>query len=142
MSEGSARLVARHVHDLIERQRLDALPDHALLRRFLGGDDEAFAALVRRHGPLVLGTCRRILRHAQDAEDACQATFLILARKGGRIRGGDALAGWLHRVAVRAASRLRRDLARRAAEPLPPELHAPEPAGDGLVWREIRGTFD
>jgi RNA polymerase sigma factor (sigma-70 family) len=142
MSEGPARFVARHVHDLIERQRLDALPDHALLRLFLGGDDDAFATLVRRHGPLVLGTCRRVLRNAHDAEDACQATFLVLARKGAMIRGGDSLAGWLHRVAVRAASRLRRDLARRTAEPLPPEVHAPEPSGDELVWREVRGVFD
>src|SRR5436305_1675749 len=50
MSEGPARFVAQHVHDLIERQRLDALPDRALLRRFLDGDEAAFAALVRRHG--------------------------------------------------------------------------------------------
>src|SRR5918992_4401689 len=104
MSGGPTTFVARHVHDLIERQRLDVLPDHALLSRFLATRDEAaFAALVRRHGPMVLGTCRRILRHAEDAEDACQATFLILARKGGTVRGHSCLAGWLHRVAVRAA---------------------------------------
>ena len=57
------------------------------------------------------------------------------------VRAG-ALAGWLHRVAVRAAIRLRRIQARRSAEPLPPELHAPEPTGDELVWREVRQTFD
>jgi DNA-directed RNA polymerase specialized sigma24 family protein len=114
MSESPARFVARHVHDLIDRQRLDALPDHALLGRFLDGDEPAFAALVRRHGPLVLGTCRRVLRHTQDAEDACQAVFLVLARKAATVRGGDSLAGWLHRVALRAASRLRR--LRRTAE--------------------------
>jgi RNA polymerase sigma factor (sigma-70 family) len=142
MSEGPAHLVARQVHDLIERQRLDALADHVLMRRFLAGDEPAFAALVRRHGSLVLGTCRRILRHAQDAEDACQATFLILARKSGAIRATDSLAGWLHRVAVRAATRLRRRLVRKATEPLPAELHAAKPTGDDLVWREVRQTFD
>src|SRR3954464_10263377 len=141
MSEGPARLVARHVHDLVERQRLDALPDPALLRRFLDGDEGAFAALVRRHGPLVLGTCRRILRHAQDAEDACQAVFLALARKSRTVRGG-ALAGWLHRVAIRAALRLRRVRARQSVEPLPPEVHAPEATADELIWREVRQTFD
>ena len=142
MSEGPTGFVARHVHDLIERQRLDALPDHALLHRALTGDDAAFAALVRRHGPLVLGTCRRVLRHAQDAEDACQAVFLVLARKGGAVRADRSLAGWLHRVAVRAACRLRRQRARRLVEPLPPELPAPQAAGDELVWKEIRGAFD
>jgi RNA polymerase sigma factor (sigma-70 family) len=140
MSESPVRFVARHVHDLIDRQRLDALPDQALLRQFLGGDETAFVALVRRHGPLVLGTCRRILRHAQDAEDACQAVFLVLARRGSTVRGGDSLAGWLHRVAVRAAVRFRR--LRRTPESLPEEVRAPEPAGDELVWREIRQTFD
>lgn len=135
--------VARHVRDLIDRQRLDALADHDLLTQYRETrDDRAFAALVRRHGPLVLGTCRRILNRAHDAEDACQATFLVLARKAGTVRGGAALAGWLHRVAVRAAGRLRRDLARRPTEPLPPDVVNPVPVAGGLEWREIRGAFD
>src|SRR5262245_27398662 len=84
-----AGAVARHVRDLVERQRLDALADSDLLTRYrMGRDDGAFAALVRRHGPMVLGTCRRILNRSHDAEDACQATFLVLARKAGSVRGG------------------------------------------------------
>src|SRR5262245_49203407 len=99
-----AGAVAGHVRDLVERQRLDALADSDLLARYRASrDDGAFAALIRRHGPMVLGTCRRILNREHDAEDACQATFLVLSRKAGTVRGGAALAGWLHRVAVRAA---------------------------------------
>ena len=71
-------------------------PDADLLERFAARRDEAaFAALVRRHGPMVLNVCRAVLRHEQDAEDALQATFLALARKAGSIRRRGAVAGWL-----------------------------------------------
>ncbi|HEX4608379.1 MAG TPA: sigma-70 family RNA polymerase sigma factor [Urbifossiella sp.] len=78
-------------------------PDADLLTRFATTrDGEAFAELVHRHGPAVLAACRGVTRHAHDAEDAFQATFLVLARKAGRVRPGP-LAGWLYGVAVRAA---------------------------------------
>lgn len=143
MPEGPTQLVARHIRDLVDRQRLDALGDRELLERYCQSrDEDAFAALVRRHGPVVLGTCRRILRHAHDAEDACQATFVILARKGRSVRGSNCLAGWLHRVAVRVALRLRKDVARRAFDELPAELSSCESAGDALIHQEVRATFD
>jgi RNA polymerase sigma factor (sigma-70 family) len=80
------------------------LSDAQLLDRFLAqGDAGAFEALVARHGPMVLSVCRGILRDPSDAEDAFQATFLVLVKKAGTIRGRDALAGWLYRVAHRVA---------------------------------------
>ena len=69
----------------------------------LAKDAVAFEALVARHGPMVLATCRAVLKNEHDVEDAFQTTFLVLARKAHSIRGGDALGGWLHRVAYRAA---------------------------------------
>src|SRR5262245_64387808 len=93
--------------------------DEQLLHAFVAGRDEnAFAALVRRYGPMVLGVCRRALGHAQDAEDAFQATFLVLARKAAAVRRRGSVAAWLHTVARRLARRLRADRERRPAVPL------------------------
>jgi RNA polymerase sigma factor (sigma-70 family) len=90
--------------------------DHDLLEEYVARQDEmAFAGLVDRYGPMVMGLCRRQLRHRQDAEDAFQAVFLVLARKAGGIRKSASLPGWLHSVALRAAMRLRAGQARRRA---------------------------
>ena len=90
------------------------LSDAQLLERFLTqGDAGAFEALVGRHGPMVLSVCRAILRDPHDAEDAFQATFLVLVKNGAAIRGRDALAGWLHRVAHRVANQANVAAARR-----------------------------
>jgi RNA polymerase sigma factor (sigma-70 family) len=93
-----------------------AAPDADLLRRFAATRDEpAFAELVRRHGPMVWGACRHLLPGHADAEDAFQATFLALARSAGSIHRAGAVGGWLHGVAVRAATKLKRSAARRRA---------------------------
>jgi RNA polymerase sigma factor (sigma-70 family) len=91
--------------------------DEQLLERFVAAHREvgemAFEVLVDRHGPMVLRICRAILRDQHDAEDACQATFLVLARRAGSIRSGTSLASWLHGVARRVASRARSAASRR-----------------------------
>src|SRR5437588_9736511 len=89
-------------------------PDRQLLERFAAYRDEAaFTALLGRHGPMVLGVCRGILRDAHAAEDAFQATFLVLARKAGSIRQRESVGSWLYQVARRAALRARAAAARR-----------------------------
>src|SRR5437016_7323258 len=109
--------------------------DSHLLRAFLASRSEpAFAELVRRHGPMVLGVCRRVLGHAQDAEDAFQATFLVLARKAGSVRPRGRVGSWLHGVAYRTALQARGSNTRRLAherqvKPMAPSAHDPE-----AVW--------
>ncbi len=91
-----------------------AQDDRELLHAFAARRDEAaFAALVERHGPLVWGVCRRLLRHTQDAEDAFQATFLVLARKAGSVSWRDDAGNWLYAVALRVARKARARAARQ-----------------------------
>jgi RNA polymerase sigma factor (sigma-70 family) len=82
-------------------------------------EEDAFAELVRRHGPLVLGVCRKLLRHEQDAEDAFQATFLVLALRAGSLYSPAVLPSWLYGVATRLAARIRAAGARRRAREVP-----------------------
>jgi RNA polymerase sigma factor (sigma-70 family) len=97
-----------------EPSNLRGLQDHQLLARFFRGkEDAAFAAIVERYGPLVFGVCRRILSDPNDADDAFQATFLVLVRKGASLRDPGKLANWLYGVAYRTASKLRAKAALR-----------------------------
>jgi RNA polymerase sigma factor (sigma-70 family) len=108
MANGHADIVWQHLCDLVAERRATEATDAQLLQRFVAdGDDAAFAALVRRHGPLVWGVCRRVLHDWHAAEDAFQATFLILARKAATVTKRTAVAAWLYRVAYHAATRAR-----------------------------------
>src|SRR5690242_20699022 len=99
---------------LAHLDRLLDVSDGQVLSRFIASrDDESFAALVRRHGPMVMGVCRRLLRHHQDAEDAFQATFLILARKASSVLKRASVGPWLYGVAYRTALEARGVIARR-----------------------------
>jgi cobalt-zinc-cadmium efflux system membrane fusion protein len=134
------RFVGRLRHSL--HPEASGLTDSQLLERFVSSRDEAaFEVLVWRHGPMVLGVCRRILHHAEDAEDVFQATFLALARKAGSIGRREALGGWLHTTASRTALRLRlRASGQPRLEQLPGDIPAPE-TGDQLSC-DLRPVLD
>src|SRR5262245_66305896 len=108
MPKSEPGAVLRYLHGVGRVAETERLTDHALLQRFaVQGDEIAFATLVRRHGPLVLSVCWRHLRHEQDAEDAFQAAFLMLARKAGSVEWQESVASWLHEVACRVAAEAR-----------------------------------
>jgi RNA polymerase sigma factor (sigma-70 family) len=122
----------------------EGVADAELLRRFAAARDEAaFELLVRRHAELVWKVCRGVLRQEADAEDAFQATFLALAKRAGSIRG-PCVAGWLHRVAVRAALKLRARAARSPAVELPdlPAPAGPDPELTAAVHEELSRLAD
>ena len=109
--------IAEHLETLFQFGAAGDTPDGHLIRRFLdddeGGKQVAFSQLVERHGPMVLRVCRKVLRDHEDAQDAFQATFLVLARKADSVRKGDSVASWLHGVALRVAMKARRAASRR-----------------------------
>jgi RNA polymerase sigma factor (sigma-70 family) len=117
--------------------------DRQLLDRFVHHNDEvAFEALVQRYGPMILGLCRRILHDAHDADDAFQATFLVLVRKAGRISNPDLLGNWLYGVAYRVAVKARSNAARRIVnERQAASMPKPEPMDDPIGW-ELRSVID
>src|SRR5262245_1569097 len=114
--------------------------DEQLLTDFLSGrSDNAFAALIDRHGPMVLNVCRRILHDAHAAEDVFQATFFVLAERAGAIRRPASLAGFLHGVAYRLAVRARR----RRMQSLPAAVYDKNVGPpEGLAWKEMLGILD
>jgi RNA polymerase sigma factor (sigma-70 family) len=135
--------VLQHLHEVADRRSGAALNDRQLLARFATAHDEAaFAEVVRRHGPLVWGVCRRLLPRLQDAEDVFQATFLVLARKAASVGWHESAAGWLHAAARRLALKARAEIVRRQVRER--QARAPgryEPSPDPS-WREVGALLD
>ncbi len=105
----------KHIDTLFESGSLVGLTDRQLLERFVAGEgaEAAFEALVERHGPMVRVVCRSMMGDWHEADDAFQATFLVLARRAGSIRRRDAVGSWLYGVACRVSARASADAARR-----------------------------
>src|SRR4051794_12396858 len=122
MVGGQLQGLVRHLRQAAAPEGSPGPTDAQLLARFAAGKDEAaFELLVWRHAGMVLGLCRRLLRHQQDAEDACQAAFLALARQAGSLGRRESVGGWLHCVATRAALKLKSQAAARTARERPVE---------------------
>jgi RNA polymerase sigma factor (sigma-70 family) len=133
---------------VVDRLRQAVLPDDAELAdsepldRFIESHDEAaFAVLVKRHGPMVWGVCRRLL-HRHDAEDAFQATFLVLARKAASIRSKAAVGSWLYGVAHQTALQARRSAARRRAKEVQVTTMPDPEAAEPDVWADSQPVLD
>jgi RNA polymerase sigma factor (sigma-70 family) len=129
----------RHIRKMVSAEPGGKLLDQQLLQRFLTQHDEtAFAELMQRHGPMVFDVCRSVLHHLQDAQDACQATFLVLAGKAGSIRKQESVSSWLHGVAYRLALRAKTDAAKRRVHERQAADQLPSTSMDDLTWRELR----
>ena len=132
------------VHTLFNWGTMATSKDGHLVARFLSGQDDseaAFRALIHRHGPMVMGICRRVLGDEHAAEDAFQATFLVLVKKAGGLRDTDLLANWLYGVALRVSKREKAKSARRRAGELREADQVAGAAGD-LDQFELRSLID
>jgi RNA polymerase sigma factor (sigma-70 family) len=142
MATAQVSTLLRHIQKLAAGPDVQQQTDRQLLDDFACRRSEAaFAALVGRHGPMVLRVCRRVLGHEQDAEDAFQATFLVLARNTAAIHKRDALAAWLHGVAYRTARSVRRGRARRRSHEARLRAVMPPPAASP-TWDDVQAVLD
>jgi RNA polymerase sigma factor (sigma-70 family) len=144
MARGQCSSIAGRLKQVVDD--IHAGPDSTdaeLLDRFVAHHDEAaFAALVRRHGALVLRVGRNVLRHQPDAEDAFQATFLVLARKATSIRQHNSLASWLHGVAFRTAMRIRKSSMRRRLHEIHAASRSPASPLTAAALQELQAILD
>jgi len=138
MAQVDGAILLRRIRKLAGAGR-GHLTDSQLVQQFVAQRDEAsFSALVERHAAMVLRICRGILHHQQDAEDACQAVFLVLARKAHAIRKQQAVGSWLHGVAYRLASRMRVQAKRREKREKISAAPCSTIASDDLTVRELQ----
>jgi RNA polymerase sigma factor (sigma-70 family) len=132
------------VRALVAPPSTAVLTDRELLARFVtGGDEAAFTALVKRHGPMVLGLCRRILRCHSDMEDAFQATFLILVQKANSIGRPDLLGNWLYGVAYRTALKARASAkVRQVRERAAADMKSGSNCSDDVPTHDLKFVLD
>ena len=142
MARTSASLL-RHLHRRAATPVGPEPSDRQLLRHYAASGDEAvFEVLVRRHAALVWGVCRRLLAQEHDAEDAFQATFLVLLRKAGAVRFQESVAGWLHAVACRVARKARVAAARRRSHEGQAEVRPVSDPFAAVEWQDLRPVLD
>src|SRR6516165_9330830 len=143
MATPQAELILRHLRTVMAPQGVGQLSDRELLGRFAcQRDEDAFAELVRRHGPMVLAVCRRVLHNLHDADDVFQAAFLVVARKA-KVRGWrDSVANWLYLVAYRLALRVREEAQRRARHESRTTVAAPIDPLEAVSGRELCAALD
>jgi Flp pilus assembly protein CpaB len=143
MINDAGGLLIHYLRRLPESENAQQLTDGQLLERYLRRRDEwAFVALVRRHAPMVLGVCRRVLRHADDAEDAFQATFLVLVRKAAAIGKRESVGSWLYKVAYRVSFRARQAAYKRRLVERQVALPTAREATADELWWELRTLLD
>jgi RNA polymerase sigma factor (sigma-70 family) len=143
MANAQLGAALRKLRGMVRAQADEETSDRELLARYVAGREEAaFVALLRRHGPMVLGVCRRAGGNLHDAEDAFQATFLVLARQAASIRNQESVASWLHGVARRLALVARgRGDRRQARERRAADMRRTSGASD-KAWQELQATLD
>src|SRR5580700_852231 len=135
-------IVLNHLRKVAATENAKQLSDRQLVERFVATRDEAaFTVLVKRHSAMILSVCWRVLQSEADADDACQATFMVLARKASSIRKKDSVASWLHGVAYRAANNLRTENVRRLARERQAAASKSRPKSE-VTWREVQTILD
>jgi RNA polymerase sigma factor (sigma-70 family) len=143
MANGLLHGVLHYLRGCVELQAAGHESDGKLLERFTTRrDQEAFAALLLRHGPLVWGVCRRLLRNVADAEDAFQATFLVLVRQAASVRKRESVSSWLYGVAYRVARRAQLARSRQQGREHALCHEPPAVAEQEVVEREMRAVLD
>ena len=142
MASNQLNKVIHHLRRAIGAPEGAEMTDGQLLQRFVAQqDDAAFTLILERYGPMVLGVCRRAVGNTHDAEDAFQATFLVLVRKAASLHEAERVGNWLYGVACRIARRARTQAARRGSQsPEVADMAMTDPLGED--WQEVRPLLD
>jgi RNA polymerase sigma factor (sigma-70 family) len=134
--------VIKHLRGIVDQQEAQHTSNGRLLELFITQRDEtAFEELMRRHGPMVWGVCQRVIPNSHDAEDAFQATFLVLVRKAGSVRPREMVGNWLYGVAYRTALEARKTVVNRRVKERQ-VIDMPRRETEKETWEELRAVLD